>query len=108
MPVSEEFRKEHAYWVRRRDQWRKEYRAIRDEIKYYREEMNYHNRENTYWLANRSMALDTFRQVTDILENNDHLKGFVKQIRTESAGEVQLTDEGRSEDGRSRLIPCIR
>jgi phage terminase large subunit-like protein len=31
--------------------------------------------------SNRSMALDTFRQVTQILENNDHLKGFVKQIR---------------------------
>jgi phage terminase large subunit-like protein len=31
--------------------------------------------------SNRSMALDTFRQVTHILENNDHLKGFVKQIR---------------------------
>ena len=31
--------------------------------------------------SNRSMALDTFRQVTSVLENNDHLKGFVKQIR---------------------------
>ena len=31
--------------------------------------------------SNRSMALDTFRQVTDILENNDHFKGLVKQIR---------------------------
>ena len=31
--------------------------------------------------SNRSMALDTFRQVTSLLENNDHLKGFVKQIR---------------------------
>ena len=31
--------------------------------------------------SNRSMALDTFRQLTQILENNDHLKGFVKQIR---------------------------
>jgi len=31
--------------------------------------------------SNRSMALDTFRQVALILENNDHLKGFVKQIR---------------------------
>jgi phage terminase large subunit-like protein len=31
--------------------------------------------------SNRSMALDTFRQVTQVLENNDHLKGFVKQIR---------------------------
>lgn len=31
--------------------------------------------------SNRSMALDTFRQVTSILETNDHLKGFVKQIR---------------------------
>jgi len=31
--------------------------------------------------SNRSMALDTFRQVTYILETNDHLKGFVKQIR---------------------------
>ena len=31
--------------------------------------------------SNRSMALDTFRQVTQVLENNDNLKGFVKQIR---------------------------
>jgi len=31
--------------------------------------------------SNRSMALDTFRQITHLLENNDHLKGFVKQIR---------------------------
>jgi phage terminase large subunit-like protein len=31
--------------------------------------------------SNRSMALDTFRQVTSILETNDNLKGFVKQIR---------------------------
>jgi phage terminase large subunit-like protein len=31
--------------------------------------------------SNRSMALDTFRQVTDLLETNDHFKGFVKQIR---------------------------
>jgi len=27
------------------------------------------------------MALDTFRQITSLLETNDHLKGFVKQIR---------------------------
>jgi len=31
--------------------------------------------------SNRSMALETFRQVASALENNDHLKGFVKQIR---------------------------
>ena len=31
--------------------------------------------------SNRSMALDTFRQITYLLETNDHLKGFVKQIR---------------------------
>jgi phage terminase large subunit-like protein len=31
--------------------------------------------------SNRSMALDTFRQVTSLLETNDHLKSFVKQIR---------------------------
>jgi phage terminase large subunit-like protein len=31
--------------------------------------------------SNRSMALETFRQVADALENNDHLKGMVKQIR---------------------------
>jgi phage terminase large subunit-like protein len=31
--------------------------------------------------SNRSMALDTFRQVTHLLETNDHLKKFVKQIR---------------------------
>ena len=31
--------------------------------------------------SNRSMALDTFRQITHLLETNDHLKRFVKQIR---------------------------
>jgi phage terminase large subunit-like protein len=31
--------------------------------------------------SNRSMALETFRQVANALENNDHLKGMVKQIR---------------------------
>jgi phage terminase large subunit-like protein len=31
--------------------------------------------------SNRSMALDTFRQVAQVLETNDALKGFVKQIR---------------------------
>jgi len=31
--------------------------------------------------SNRAMALDTFRQVAMLLEGNDHLKGFVKQIR---------------------------
>jgi phage terminase large subunit-like protein len=31
--------------------------------------------------SNRSMALETFRQVSNALENNDHLKGMVKQIR---------------------------
>jgi phage terminase large subunit-like protein len=31
--------------------------------------------------SNRSMALETFRQVANSLENNDHLKGMVKQIR---------------------------
>jgi len=28
--------------------------------------------------SNRSMALDTFRQVAQVLESNDHLKGFVE------------------------------
>jgi len=32
-------------------------------------------------LPTDAMALDTFRQVTHLLETNDHLKGFVKQIR---------------------------
>jgi phage terminase large subunit-like protein len=31
--------------------------------------------------SNRSMALETFRQVANSLENNDHFKGMVKQIR---------------------------
>jgi phage terminase large subunit-like protein len=31
--------------------------------------------------SNRSMALETFRQVANALENNDHLKGMIKQIR---------------------------
>jgi phage terminase large subunit-like protein len=31
--------------------------------------------------SNRSMALETFRQVANALENNDNLKGMVKQIR---------------------------
>jgi hypothetical protein len=57
MPVSEEFRKEHAYWVRRRDEWRKKYSAVRGEIRFYREEFNYHNREKTYWLANRTLII---------------------------------------------------
>jgi phage terminase large subunit-like protein len=44
--------------------------------------------------SNRSMALDTFRQVTDILENNDHLKGFVKQIRHANGTESILMLSG--------------
>jgi len=31
--------------------------------------------------SNRSMALETFRQVANSLENNDHFKNMVKQIR---------------------------
>jgi phage terminase large subunit-like protein len=31
--------------------------------------------------SNRSMALETFRQVANALENNDHFKSMVKQIR---------------------------
>ena len=31
--------------------------------------------------SNRSMALDTFRQIPHLLEKNNHLKGFVKKNR---------------------------
>jgi phage terminase large subunit-like protein len=46
--------------------------------------------------SNRSMALDTFRQVAYILETNDHLKGFVKQIRHANGTEsIEMLDGSR-------------
>lgn len=57
MPVSEDFRKEHSYWVRRRNDWRKKYHAVRDEIKYHKDEFNCHSREGKPWLANRSLLV---------------------------------------------------
>jgi phage terminase large subunit-like protein len=46
--------------------------------------------------SNRSMALDTFRQVAYVLENNDHLKGFVKQIRYANGTEsIEMLDGSR-------------
>jgi phage terminase large subunit-like protein len=46
--------------------------------------------------SNRSMALDTFRQVASVLENNDHLKGFVKQIRYANGTEsIEMLDGTR-------------
>jgi len=46
--------------------------------------------------SNRSMALDTFRQVAQILETNDHLKGFVKQIRYANGTEsIEMVDGTR-------------
>ena len=46
--------------------------------------------------SNRSMALDTFRQVASALENNDHLKGFVKQIRYANGTEsIEMLDGTR-------------
>ena len=46
--------------------------------------------------SNRSMALDTFRQVAYILESNDHLKGFVKQIRHANGTEsIEMLDGTR-------------
>ncbi len=46
--------------------------------------------------SNRSMALDTFRQVASILETNDHLKGFVKQIRHANGTEsIEMLDGSR-------------
>ena len=46
--------------------------------------------------SNRSMALDTFRQVAHILETNDHLKGFVKQIRHANGTEsIEMLDGTR-------------
>lgn len=59
MPVSEEFRKEHTYWVRRRNAWRKQYHAVRDEIKFYKDEVNFYNRDEAPWLAKRSMLVVT-------------------------------------------------
>lgn len=48
--------------------------------------------------SNRSMALDTFRQVAEILESNDHLKGFVKQIRYANGTESILMLDGTKLD----------
>jgi phage terminase large subunit-like protein len=46
--------------------------------------------------SNRSMALDTFRQVCWVLESNDHLKGFVKQIRYANGTEsIEMLDGTR-------------
>lgn len=46
--------------------------------------------------SNRSMALDTFRQVAYILESNDHLKGLVKQIRYANGTEsIEMLDGTR-------------
>jgi len=46
--------------------------------------------------SNRSMALETFRQVASILESNDHLKGFVKQIRYANGTEsIEMLDGTR-------------
>ena len=46
--------------------------------------------------SNRSMALDTFRQVAQVLEDNDHLKGFVKQIRYANGTEsIEMLDGTR-------------
>ena len=42
------------------------------------------------------MALDTFRQIASALENNDHLKGFVKQIRYANGTEsIEMLDGTR-------------
>ena len=42
------------------------------------------------------MALDTFRQIAYILESNDHLKGFVKQIRHANGTEsIEMLDGTR-------------
>jgi phage terminase large subunit-like protein len=46
--------------------------------------------------SNRSMALDTFRQVAQVLETNDNLKGFVKQIRYANGTEsIEMLDGTR-------------
>ena len=46
--------------------------------------------------SNRSMALDTFRQVCYLLESNDHLKSFVKQIRYANGTEsIEMLDGTR-------------
>ena len=46
--------------------------------------------------SNRSMALDTFRQVAETLESNDHLKAFVKQIRYANGTEsIEMVDGTR-------------
>ena len=46
--------------------------------------------------SNRAMALDTFRQVAQVLESNDHLKGFVKQIRYANGTEsIEMLDGRR-------------
>jgi phage terminase large subunit-like protein len=46
--------------------------------------------------SNRSMALDTFRQIAYMLESNDHLKGLVKQIRYANGTEsIEMLDGTR-------------
>ena len=46
--------------------------------------------------SNRAMALETFRQVAQTLESNDHLKGLVKQIRYANGTEsIEMLDGTR-------------
>jgi phage terminase large subunit-like protein len=48
--------------------------------------------------SNRAMALETFRQVAQTLESNDHLKGFVKQIRYANGTEsIEMLNGSRLE-----------
>lgn len=44
--------------------------------------------------SNRAMALDTFRQIAEVIETNDALKGFVKQIRHANGTESILMVDG--------------
>lgn len=54
--------------------------------------------------SNRSMALETFRNVAGALERNDHLKGFVKQIRYANGTESIEMHSGARMD----VVACTR
>ena len=54
--------------------------------------------------SNRNMALDTFRQVANVIEDNDFLKAQVKQIRFANGQESITTLKG----GRYQIVAATR
>jgi uncharacterized protein (DUF427 family) len=51
MRVSDDMRKQNAYWVKRRDTWRKHYKALASEIAFYKNEIRRGDKQMHYDLV---------------------------------------------------------